>query len=144
MNMSSRFIQLPIETNTKMQDSSDKSQIVRELAQIQYQICITHLNPPQLLPCHQSLPPPALTHHAALSGLTVSQARILLILTSHALLCPASLGTLVIHLHLNKIFMNHKFLFGKEMENLLTFLKVSWVRSQQKKRLLKHMFLELS
>jgi len=145
MSMSSRLIQIPIETNTKIRaDSPDKSQIVRELAQIQYQICITHLNPLLLLPCHQSLPLPVLTHHAALSELTVSQVQILLILTSHVPLYPASLENLVTRLHLNRISMNHKFPYGNEMENLSTFLEVSWVLSQQKKRWLKHMFLELS
>lgn len=141
--MSSRFTTL--ETSTKIPAASpDKSLIVRELAQIQYQICITHLNPLPRLPCHQSLPPPVLTPHAAPSGLTVSRVQILQILTSHVPRYQASQESPVIHLHLNRTSMNHRFPFGKEMENLSTSSEVSWVLSQTKKRWLKHMFLELS
>jgi len=142
--MSNRLIRIPIETNTKMRDSYAKSLIVRELAQIQYQICITHLNLLLLLPCHQSLPLQVLTHHAALSELTVSQVRILQILTSHVPLFRASRATQVTHLHPNMTFMSPRFQCGREMENLSTSSEVSWVPNRQKKRWSKHLFLEPS
>jgi len=143
--MSSKFTKIQTETSTRIQvDSPDKSLIVRELAPIQYQICITPWNPLLLLPCHPSLPRPVLTPRAAPSGLTASPARTSPTLTSPAPPSPASLENLVTPLRLKMIFTNRRFPFGKEMGNLSTFSGVSWVLSQTKKKWLKHMFLELS
>jgi len=145
-SLSSKFTKIQTETSTRIlqADSPDKSLTVRELAQIQYQICITPLNPLLLLPCHQSLPRPARTRRAAPSGRTASPARTSPTLTNPAPPSPANQENPVTPLRPKMIFMNRRFPFGNEMGNLSTFSGVSWVLNQTKKKWLKHMFLELS